>query len=158
MPSDPPLFSVHMLANAKFTYIFWTCLRRPDDKTPPSAHGRRGRILTAALAAASGRDFDVLGAGALGPLPHFERHALVFLQRLVAFAADFRIVREKVFAAIIGRDEAVAFFGVEPFDDACCHERVLHLRVAIARGTPDDQGWDRQLGTSDGDRCDDRVA
>src|SRR3546814_6247728 len=77
MPDDQPPFSLHKLANAKFTYILPAFLRRLDDKTPPPAQGRQGRHQKRpGLAGAPGRDFDVLGAGTLGTLPHFERHAL----------------------------------------------------------------------------------
>src|SRR5690606_40467946 len=93
---------------------------------PPGPARRMTPLRTAPQRSAC--DFDVLGAWALRPLPDLERHPLVFLQRLVTFAADFRVMREKVFTAVIGSNEPVTLFGVEPLDDACCHGCALHLR------------------------------
>jgi hypothetical protein len=53
-------------------------------------------------------------------------------------------VSEKILAAIIGHDETITLFGVEPLNDAGCHGVSLNLEKAIARGAPDHQGWERK--------------
>src|ERR1700739_4691656 len=50
-----------------------------------------------------------------------EGDALAFLQRLEAFGADLRKVREQVFATRIRCNEAKALSIVEPFDDTSFH-------------------------------------
>jgi hypothetical protein len=47
---------------------------------------------------------------------HFKRNLLVFLQRLEAFRADFREMREQIFTAAVGSDEAEALCVIEPLD------------------------------------------
>ncbi len=53
---------------------------------------------------------------ALLALGHFKLHALVFGERLEAFALDFLEVGEEILAAIVGGDESKALAFVEPFD------------------------------------------
>ena len=51
------------------------------------------------------------------PLLGYKRHTLVFFEALVTLTLDVAVVREKVFAAGLRHDEAVALFVVEPFHD-----------------------------------------
>jgi hypothetical protein len=37
------------------------------------------------------------------------------------------VVNKKIFAAVFGGDEAVAFFRVEPFDYSCAHMRFCNI-------------------------------
>src|SRR5436190_5945950 len=50
-----------------------------------------------------------------------EGYLLVLFQALESRALDRRKMREKVLAAAVGRDEAVALRIVEPLDGSCCH-------------------------------------
>src|ERR1700682_2163605 len=52
---------------------------------------------------------------------HFERNALILFQRLEAFRADFRKVREQIFPARVRRDKSKSLSIVEPFDDTGFH-------------------------------------
>jgi hypothetical protein len=52
---------------------------------------------------------------------HFKRNLLVFLQRLEAFRADFREMREQIFTAAVGSDEAEALCVIEPLDGTGFH-------------------------------------
>src|SRR5690606_21671674 len=54
----------------------------------------------------------------LGAVSRHEADALVFFQRLEAVGLDFREVREQILAARFRGDEAVAFFRVEPLNNA----------------------------------------
>src|SRR5690606_7417747 len=64
---------------------------------------------------------------ALGPLHDLELDFLSFFQGLEAVHLDRREMREEVFAAFIGRDEAEAFCIVEPLDGTGCHNRAIRL-------------------------------
>ena|SRR6476660_6976554 len=65
---------------------------------------------------------DVRRLQALRALLGFEADLLVLSERLETFRADFREMREKVVAAVVGRDEAEALAVVEPLDDTGIHE------------------------------------
>jgi hypothetical protein len=52
---------------------------------------------------------------------HFEGNALVFLERLETFAANFREVSKQVVTAGVRCDEAKALSIVEPFYDTGFH-------------------------------------
>src|SRR6478672_243985 len=58
---------------------------------------------------------------ALGTRRDFERDLLSFLQGLETRHVDRREMREEIFAATIGSNEAKAFGVVEPLHSACCH-------------------------------------
>ena len=64
---------------------------------------------------------DLGGLLPLRAIGHLERDALVFFERLESSVLNFRDVREKILAAAVGRDEAVALRVVEPLDGSCCH-------------------------------------
>jgi len=59
---------------------------------------------------------------ALGALGDLELDLLAFLEGFEAIHLDGGKVREKVFTAIIRRDESVTLSVVEPFDGTSCHE------------------------------------
>src|SRR2546422_601749 len=67
------------------------------------------------------RLLDVGGLLSLGPLHHVEADFLAFLEGLEAGHVDRREMREQVLAAVVGRDETIAFRVVEPLHGACCH-------------------------------------
>src|SRR5687768_15347999 len=58
---------------------------------------------------------NVRGLLALRALRHFEADLLAFLERLESAHLDCGKMREQVFAAVIRRDEAVAFRVIKPF-------------------------------------------
>jgi hypothetical protein len=64
---------------------------------------------------------DVRSLQTLRARLHFEFNLLVFLQRLEAFDADFREVREQIVAAAFRGDEAEALCVIEPLDGTGCH-------------------------------------
>jgi len=55
-------------------------------------------------------------------LPQFKLHPLALLEGPEAIHLDGRPVYKDVVAGLINSDEAVAFFGVEPFDGSQCHD------------------------------------
>ena len=71
-------------------------------------------------AAALGERADVRRLRALLPLARLELDLRALSEALEALAGDAAVVDEEVFAAAIGRDEAVALVVVEPLDDSCC--------------------------------------
>jgi hypothetical protein len=82
------------------------------------------RIAEAKRAAASYVRSDranVLRLGALLALSDLELDPLVLVKTPVTACRDRGEVRENVGAAIIGRDEAEAFFRVEPLNSAYSH-------------------------------------
>jgi hypothetical protein len=102
-------------------------------KKPSTCRGlfrlpQRGRAAGAAL-----QRTDVCRLLALRSRFHLKRYALIFLQRLKAFRANFREMREQIFAARIRRNEAKAFSIVEPFDDTGFHIPVS-LEILIKTG------------------------
>ena len=65
---------------------------------------------------------DVGSLLAFGAFGHIEGHALTFLERLEAAGVDRGVVREEIFAAVFGGDEAKTFRVVEPLDCSVCHD------------------------------------
>ena len=61
---------------------------------------------------------------AFGAHLHVEVDLLALLQRLEAASLNFGEMREQVFAAIIGSDEAEALRIVEPLNCTCCHAEI----------------------------------
>src|SRR3546814_6813733 len=57
----------------------------------------------------------------LGAIRRHEANSLIFFQRLEAVGLDFREVREQILAARFRGNEAVAFFRVEPLNNAGFH-------------------------------------
>jgi hypothetical protein len=76
---------------------------------------------------------DVRRLLALRTRLHFEGNALVFLERLETFAANFREVREQVVTARVRCDKAKALSIVEPFYDTSFHIPVS-LKILIKTG------------------------
>lgn len=64
---------------------------------------------------------DVRSLQTLRAVLDFERHALVFLQRLEAVGTDFREVSEQIVTASVRLDEAKALGVVEPLYDTGLH-------------------------------------
>ena len=64
---------------------------------------------------------DVSRLQTLRAVLDFERHALVFLQRLEALGANFREVREQIVTAGVRLDETEALGVVEPLYDTGLH-------------------------------------
>ena len=93
----------------------------------PAAEETNGRAGSQLLDGA-----DVLRLGALLALANLEFDLLVFLEGPVAATGDCGEVSEKIRTSVVGRDEAEAFFGVEPFDRACCHDLVPSGRLRVA--------------------------
>lgn len=56
----------------------------------------------------------------------FEFDFLAVFKLCVAVALNFRVVDEKIFAAVVGLDETVAFLGVEPLYCSCAHSITLY--------------------------------
>src|SRR4051794_7858563 len=48
-------------------------------------------------------------------------HLAGLLQRLEAVAVDAGVMHEQIAAAVVGRDESIALFVVEPLDGPGCH-------------------------------------
>jgi hypothetical protein len=71
-------------------------------------------------AAALGDRADVRRLRALLPLARLELDLRALNEALEALAVDAAVVDEEVFAALVGRDEAVPIVVVEPLDDSCC--------------------------------------
>src|SRR5436190_6957356 len=72
-------------------------------------------------------DLNVGCLRSLLPLRHLERDLRALVQLLEPAASDGRDVHEQIFAALIGRDEAVALLAAEPLDGSGCHEHTsLH--------------------------------
>lgn len=69
---------------------------------------------------------DVARLFAFRAILDVERYPLALGQLAEAAGLNFGKMREEVFAATIGRDEAEPLGIIEPFDDACSH--VLKLR------------------------------
>jgi NAD dependent epimerase/dehydratase family len=67
-----------------------------------------------------------VGLRTLGALARLEGNALVLLEGLEAVRLDGGVVHEDVRTLVIGRDEAEALFGVEPFDGALRHSCFSH--------------------------------
>lgn len=86
---------------------------------------------------------DVRGLFTLRTLGDFERHLLTFFQRLEAVHLNRRKMGEKIFAAIIRRDETVALGVIEPFHSASCHMPALiekRMGSAICSSSKDRTG------------------
>ena len=81
----------------------------------------RGRPFLLSCRVLSAAFLDVRGLLALRALHHVEADFLTFFQGLEAGHVDRGEMREQVLAAVVGRDEAVAFRVVEPLHGACCH-------------------------------------
>lgn len=63
---------------------------------------------------------------ALGGVSHLENDFVALFEGLEAFLDDLGEVGEKIWGAVIGRDESEAFCVVEPFYCACrCHDVAL---------------------------------
>ena len=61
-------------------------------------------------------------------LAHFELDFLAVIQRCVRVSAlDFRVMNEKVLAAVVGGNETVAFASVEPLNRAFTHCLFLYV-------------------------------
>src|SRR6185503_13215927 len=71
---------------------------------------------------------DVRGVGAFGALADVVLHLVILLQRLEAAALNGGEVNEKVFAAIVRRDEAETLGVVEPLDGTCTHVCFLDFK------------------------------
>src|SRR6266545_971883 len=88
----------------------------------------------------SADELDVLGLRAFLTLGDFELDTLAVIQRFVALHLDCGEVDEHVLTSV-NRDEAVALFGVEPFDGALCHcalpYLVLHRLHGAKSGSTD---------------------
>src|SRR5690606_19765113 len=67
---------------------------------------------------------DVGSLQALGALLDVELDLLVLGQVAVAVTRDRLEVRENVFAAVVGSDEAEALVGVKPLNSSSCHDGV----------------------------------
>jgi len=113
-------------ANIDLTYRYLT-----GDASWESTTAGTGAGATAVIADRSGlRHDDVLGLGALAALAFFdfEFDFVAFVQLLEAAGLDRAEVREHVRAAF-GLNEAVAFFRVEPFHFAYCHNALLSFQM-----------------------------
>src|SRR5574344_845209 len=71
---------------------------------------------------------DVGSLLAFRALHHFERDFFAFFQGLETIHVDGREMCEKVFAAVIRRNEAKAFRIVEPFDRTDCHDVLISYK------------------------------
>src|SRR6187551_1019748 len=80
---------------------------------------------------------------ALGAALSIEFNLLRLAQLLESVASDRAEVREQVGRAVIGSDEAVAFFGVEPFHGASGHRVFPSLLI----GPAEPPGMPRRLKT-----------
>lgn len=58
---------------------------------------------------------------ALRACGHFERNALIFLERLESVALNRREMREQIFTTAIRSDKAKTFGVIEPFYNTSCH-------------------------------------
>ena len=67
----------------------------------------------------SGCDFS--RTWTLGSAAYFEGDLLTVFQGGIAVHFDLRVVNKEIFATILGGDESVAFFGIEPFYISCTH-------------------------------------
>src|SRR5580698_8503721 len=76
----------------------------------------------------SGR-LDVRGLLALRTLANVEAHLLVFQKRLESLDANLREMREELFAAVVGGDEAETLRVVEPLHSSCWHSRLPCLNA-----------------------------
>src|SRR3954469_7944878 len=79
----------------------------------------------------SGDDADQVGLRSLLALGDLELDALVLLEAAIAVRLDRAVVHEDV-RAVVGLDEAVALFAVEPLDDALRHDALLLAGVLVA--------------------------
>src|SRR4029453_7980453 len=86
-------------------------------------------------------DLNVCCLRSLLPLRHLEPDLRPLVQRLEPAASDGRGVHEQIFAALIGRDEAVALVVAEPLDGSGCHQPTppftAHERVGKESSTTD---------------------
>ncbi len=71
---------------------------------------------------------DVDGLGAFTPLTRLELHPLTLGQRAESVHRDVGVVYEDIIATVVGNDESVAFFLVEPFDRTGGQLPILQLR------------------------------
>ncbi len=67
-------------------------------------------------------DADTFGLRTLLALPQFELNALAFFEGAEAIHLDGGPMHKDVVAGFIHSDEAVAFFGVEPFNGSQSHD------------------------------------
>jgi hypothetical protein len=65
--------------------------------------------------------YHVDGAGAFFALTDVKRYRLAFLKVSVAAHFNFRMMNEKLFAAIIGDNESKTLFAIKPLYFACTH-------------------------------------
>ena len=69
----------------------------------------------------------------LGSAAYFEGDLLTIFEGGIAVHFDFRVVNKEIYAAIIGGDESVAFFSIEPFNISCTHILVFIVLFTIIR-------------------------
>lgn len=81
------------------------------------------------------RDANTFGLRAFLPLPQFELNPLTFFEGAEAIHLDGGPVHKDVVAGFIHSDEAVAFFGVEPFDGSQSHD--AHTFAVAKTGSRD---------------------
>ena len=79
---------------------------------------------------------DAIGLEPLAAVDDVDAHALARAERLDAAAAQRGDMDEHVLAAAIGRDEAVALLGLEPFDRALERLSPAAADAALARRAP----------------------
>ncbi|MNS65243.1 hypothetical protein D3C72_983980 [compost metagenome] len=72
---------------------------------------------------------DVRSLQTLRAVLDFERHALVFLQRLEAVGAHFGEVGEQVITACVRLDKAEALGVIEPLDDTGLHGIAFQKKI-----------------------------
>jgi len=89
-------------------------------KAHPAGAGRAFIFCILECAELSG-SLNIGGLLAFGALSYFEGNFLSFLEGFESPHLDRREVREKIFTAVIGRNEAITLCIVEPFHSTCCH-------------------------------------
>src|SRR4051812_34667185 len=112
--------------------------------TPRTKDKRQPKLPFSSCEDRSLQRLDRRGLLALRAVLDLELHLLVLLQGLEARALDFGEVREEVFAAAIGLDEAETLGVVEPLDGAGAHCNSFR---DIPRHSPGERGQ-RTKGTA----------
>jgi hypothetical protein len=86
--------------------------------------------------------------GTLGTSLHGEFNTLVFLQSAETFGLNFRKMREQIFAAFIGLDEAEALGLVKPFHSTGSHESTFKEKIEKCKSSTSPENHDCETVTS----------
>lgn len=119
--------AAHACAHGHARGMLSPCTRHPNDK-----RGFRQRDAAGTRVEGCSERADVRGLKALLAALGVELDLLVLFEVAVSGAGDRAEVREHVRRAVVGRDEAEALVGVEPFDGASGHDVIPSLSGTTA--------------------------